>query len=1294
MIKKTHEYSILSHRGLSLILLLLCLLLSAQWLQAQSCTASITGELVICPGGSRVLTASPGSTYAWSTGVFTPSITVTTAGTYTVTVTNATGCAATATATTSILSAGMLSAPVAQGLNGYPVCFGSTLQMSSTVPGGTWKAFTFMPVISIHPTTGLVTSLTANTFTDTSSVAYEVSAPGCIVGALARIEVRGLNPGTINGNASICSSPYYGNNTTQLSVTSPSLGFGSITGTWSSSNTNVATVNSTGLVSSVPPSTNSGTSIISRSVTWEGCTTTATKLITVNANPSTLVTSTLQNTCVNQVVNISVPDAGPGATYSWSGDIVNINSYATTSVSSIPGYKQYNVTVTSAVGCSQTGYGLHFLNELPVATITANPTLVCVGLTLDLSVPAAASTTYAWSGPGLNSTTGSNVTAIPPVAGMQTYTVTAMTNAYFGNCSNTGEVNVMVSDPLACPSIFSPSNGQNAVGLNIGMLDWNDVPGASGYLVSFGTNAPDYNNILNGTNTASSQIVIGALSTNLTYGYKVIPSGNCISSGCTTVTFSTCVPSFTCPVNSNVPLNGNCALLIPDLVTGLAASPGCSSFVFTQSPTAGSIVSLSHNGTVSVVITPSNPVVAPCTVTLTGKDITAPNITCPANTTVNANASCQGQVGSYAPTTLSDNCNPNPTAVQSPASSALLSDHNATQTVTLTANDGNGNTATCSFTVTLKDIAPPTIVCKNYSASLNASGAASVIMANVFQSGSDNCGTVNPALVVPSTFTCTNIGTNTVVLTANDGNGNTATCSATVTVVDAIAPTVICQHITTNLNAAGTASITPASILLSGTDNCGMVNPVSVIPNTFTCSNLGSNPVILTVNDGHGNTATCLAKAIVVDAIAPTMLCKNVTVALNANGQTSITPALVNNGSSDNCTIVSLSLSRTNFNCANLGQNFVSLTGADQSGNSSTCTATVTVQDLLAPVANCKNTTLNLGPNGSVVVLATAVNNNSTDNCSMSFVVTPATLTCANIGSNTVVLRVTDAVNNQSTCTAIVTIKDATAPIARCKNATIFLNESGMATLGIAQVNNGSSDNCGLSSISLSQTQFNCSESAGSTWPVFLTLKDAANNTSTCIAYVTVKDNIAPTAICENTTVLLGANGKVVVFGEDLAGGSFDNCMVISYSPIAKVYTTANIGINNLTVTVKDWHSNAATCVSVVTVLPYGNSFGSMIDQRQPEASQGNKQEDIFVDLYPNPTFDRVNLVFQLPEDQEYNLKIWDLMGRLRLEQSAKGVAGENQVVIDLQNLPAGMYIVSFECAGQQVQKRLVKDRN
>ncbi len=65
----------------------------------------ISGPLTFCAGSSTTLDAGVYDNYAWSTGATTKTISVTTAGTYTVTVTNASGCTGTAFVTTSITPA-------------------------------------------------------------------------------------------------------------------------------------------------------------------------------------------------------------------------------------------------------------------------------------------------------------------------------------------------------------------------------------------------------------------------------------------------------------------------------------------------------------------------------------------------------------------------------------------------------------------------------------------------------------------------------------------------------------------------------------------------------------------------------------------------------------------------------------------------------------------------------------------------------------------------------------------------------------------------------------------------------------------------------------------------------------------------------------------------------------------------------------------------------------------------------------------------------------------------------------
>ncbi len=501
-----------------------------------------------------------------------------------------------------------------------------------------------------------------------------------------------------------------------------------------------------------------------------------------------------------------------------------------------------------------------------------------------------------------------------------------------------------------------------------------------------------------------------------------------------------------------------------------------------------------------------------------------------------------------------------------------------------------------------------------------------------------------------------------------------------------ILPKAICKNITVELDAAGSVSV-PANSINNESTGCPALtfkinNQASL---SYNCSQIGAQMVTLKVTDFRGQTATCSAIITVRDAMGPTMLCKPVTINLNAAGQATLTVAQIDNGSYDNCAIVTKVLGQSTFGCANVGDNYVILGGVDASNNKGTCTATVTVIDPIIPVSKCKNITANLATDGTVTVAPNTVDNGSTDNCSLSLSLTPYFFNCGNVGINNVTLRATDGSGNFSTCAATVTVNDVTAPNALCKNATVTLNDAGQGTLSVSQLNNGSSDACGIATMTLSKTQFNCSDIPGSSQSVTLTLKDVNNNQSSCTAQITTKDNLAPTAICQNTTVQLGANGTVTVYPADLAANSFDNCSVTSYSPTAKVYTKLNMGNNNLSITVKDWSGNGATCVSVVTVQPY-NGFGGG-GNRSEEATPVS---DFGFKVFPNPTAGDATVDFKLSENQAVALRVFDLTGRIVMNQQIEGAEGSNQIRLEMGAMPNGVYVVEIQADNVRKQKRLV----
>ncbi|TKB96387.1 LamG-like jellyroll fold domain-containing protein, partial [Pedobacter cryophilus] len=269
-------------------------------------------------------------------------------------------------------------------------------------------------------------------------------------------------------------------------------------------------------------------------------------------------------------------------------------------------------------------------------------------------------------------------------------------------------------------------------------------------------------------------------------------------------------------------------------------------------------------------------------------------------------------------------------------------------TVTLTVTDVNGNVSSATAVVTVEDKIAPIVLTQNITIQLDAAGNASITAAEINNGSTDNCAIASVVLDKTS-FTCEQVGVNTVTLTVTDVNGNVSTATGLVTVEDNIKPIVITQNATIQLDAAGNASITAAEINNGSTDNCAIATVV-LDQTAFNCEQVGVNTVTLTVTDVNGNVSTATAVVTVEDNIKPIVITQNATIQLDAAGNASITAVAINNGSTDNCAIATIVLSKTAFDCSNVGANTVTLTVTDVNGNVSTATAVVTVVDAIAPI--------------------------------------------------------------------------------------------------------------------------------------------------------------------------------------------------------------------------------------------------------------------------------------------------------------------------------------------------------
>lgn len=446
-------------------------------------------------------------------------------------------------------------------------------------------------------------------------------------------------------------------------------------------------------------------------------------------------------------------------------------------------------------------------------------------------------------------------------------------------------------------------------------------------------------------------------------------------------------------------------------------------------------------------------------------------------------------------------------------------------TATLTNITGGGCSVTATTTVVVSTSTPtitasgPTNFCPGGSVTLTASAGTSYNWSN---------GATTQSILVSAA------GNYTVTVT-NTGCSGTSAPTAVI-VQDLVSPvftstqanTIVALDATT-----GTALLADYTSAATATDNCS-VSGITQFPlaGTALANNVPAT-VTLTATDPSGNKATQSFTVTATDQTPPVVSTKNITVFLDASGNATITPASVDNGSIDNVGITTYSLDKSAFNCTNVGTNTVNLTVSDAAGNTSSASAVVTVQDVIPPTVLTQNITVQLDAEGNATITAAQINNGSTDNCAIAtYALDKTTFGCSNAGANTVTLTVTDIHGNASTATAMVTVQDNVLPVVKTKNITVYLS-GGNATITPAQVDNGSNDACGIKSMTLNKTTFDCSTQGAQT--VTLTVTDNNGNVSTGTAVVTVIGKTPTPSIAvsrtDNTYTKLDANTIALGYG-------------------------------------------------------------------------------------------------------------------------------------------------------------------
>lgn len=561
--------------------------------------------------------------------------------------------------------------------------------------------------------------------------------------------------------------------------------------------------------------------------------------------------------------------------------------------------------------------------------------------------------------------------------------------------------------------------------------------------------------------------------------------------------------------------------------------------------------------------------------------------------------------------------------------------------VTLQVADAAGNTATCETFVLVYDVQVPDIECPgNYTVVADATGGCSAVVNYPLPLVIDNC---DYTLIQVDTSGLTTgdefpVGQTTQTWVAIDNAGNIDECSFVIIVVDEISPAIDCGALVRTVSADnGECSYTAIADQFdpTATDNCpGVILTHNFAnaadPNTLAGSTfpVGTTLVTWVATDAFGNNSPiCGIEIVVTDDEDPTITCgSNITVN-NDPGLCSFQVTSTGNDPtfSDNCEGAVLTHNFATAPSANsidgatfpVGTTTLVWTVTDASGNTATCSFDVTVTDNEAPVfTNCPVTMVMVGNdvdkcsgklNWSIPV--------ATDNCALlpapnGIVQTggPQNGTEVPVGvPYTVTYTATDIHGNSSTCVFQVQVADTQKPsfdadIVMPTNITVECNAIPDNCVfhgnGVCSplTNDDVHDNCtspGNLVINFSETSTqdpnanNCGHynyTLTRTW----TVTDEAGNVLTHVQVITVQDTQAPVPTCQNTTITLDKFGVATIDPKALAVGTTDNCAPFSALTVTASKTSfgcADLGENNVTLTITDPCGNSTTCTIVVTVV-------------------------------------------------------------------------------------------------------------
>ncbi len=609
------------------------------------------------------------------------------------------------------------------------------------------------------------------------------------------------------------------------------------------------------------------------------------------------------------------------------------------------------------------------------------------------------------------------------------------------------------------------------------------------------------------------------------------PSGNAAICSFMVTVLESVAPQISCPANITVPNDpGTCAaVVIYSAPVGMDECPGASTS-FTSGLGSGANFPVGIT-TETYTVTDASGNSTSCSFTVTVLDDELPVFECLDDIALSADVNACGTLVNFPMPPVTDLCDGAITPVQIAGPAAGSSFDVGATTVTFQAVDAAGNTATCSFVVTVTDEQDPEISCPTDISILTAGGACEDMVNFAAPAILDNCPGVSVSQVSgPASGSLFPIGETVVSFEAADASGNTAACSFTVTLTEDLAPTISCPENISVENDLGLCTAMVNYDLPVAADNCdGISLALSGGPASGAAFPEGTTTVTYTATDASGNDASCSFTVTVVDLEMPVIDCPADTI-LSSDDSCGAVFNFDLPTANDNCTIVLTVIQNAGLSTGDLfplGESQLSFTATDDAGNTATCNYTVTVMDDSDPeFSNCQADIIYQVATDSCTVLANFEEPIASDNCNATLVQTAGPEQGAELGLGVYLVEftATDDAGNSAICAFTITVEDTISPELTCPDSFQSCDLSVVYDEPVA------SDNCQIESLVLTS-----GAASGATFPIGLntityTATDASGNSAECSFTIEVLQP-APAAMagddqnnCESRSATLSGN--------------------------------------------------------------------------------------------------------------------------------------------------------------------------